>query len=71
VVHAHNPSQLEVEIGGSQFEANPGKKLMRPYLKEQAWCVGMCLIPTRYKEEVGESKSKAYPGQKQKTLFEK
>jgi hypothetical protein len=33
----------EVEMGGSRFEANLGKKLARLYLKEQAECGGIHL----------------------------
>jgi hypothetical protein len=33
------PDAWEAKIGGLWFKANPGKKLVRPYLKELAcWC---------------------------------
>jgi hypothetical protein len=50
-------------IGGSQFEASLGKKLVRPNLKEQAWHVGVIpVIPATQEAEVGEGKSEIDPG---------
>jgi hypothetical protein len=37
------PTTWKVEVGRSQFEACPGKKLTRPYPKKQVWHGGACL----------------------------
>jgi hypothetical protein len=34
------PGTWVAEIGGLQFEAGINKKLVRSFLKEQAWCGG-------------------------------
>jgi hypothetical protein len=38
------PATWEAKIGGSQFQASSGKKLERPYLKEQAKWGGAHLL---------------------------
>jgi hypothetical protein len=35
MMHACNPSYVEVDIGGLWFEASPCKKLVRHYLKNK------------------------------------
>jgi hypothetical protein len=35
-------------MGGWKFKANLGKKLARPYLKEQAVCVVVCACNSSY-----------------------
>jgi hypothetical protein len=34
VAHAYNPVTQEAEIGGSRFEASPGKQFSRPIMKK-------------------------------------
>jgi hypothetical protein len=57
---------LEVWIGGSQFKASMGKKVVIPYVKEQAGNCGINLKPQLCKEQTLKgSWSKSSPRQKQ------
>jgi hypothetical protein len=53
------PTTWKVDLGGSKFEASPGKKLVRAYLK------------ATWEAEAGESWSMVSTMQKHKILSEK
>jgi hypothetical protein len=73
-VHPIIPGTEEVEIGGLQFKASPGKKkLVRPYFKNKTKLekVVHAYNPTIPDVEIGRSQSEVWPRQKHNTLSEK
>jgi hypothetical protein len=52
------PATWEIEMGRSQFEKSPNKKLATPYLKNKH----IPLVPVTQETEVGKSWSKMTPG---------
>jgi hypothetical protein len=69
--HIYNPRYLgDREIGGLWFEVHPGKKLLRPYVKEQTDHVVLSLISAMQKK-VGGSQAEVGPRQKHESLSKK
>jgi hypothetical protein len=65
------PATWEAKIGRLQYEASPGKKLARPYLREKLGMVVHTCIQATQEICVGRLRSKVSPRKKCETLSEK